>query len=340
MKNEKFLIFFIILALFIGSVNAEDVDLEDSHIENETYVNDTVLNEKNQYENIDENESHVCSDDDLNSLELNTSGVVMSDNEYSCGAASFATVLNKMGINISLNESKDATKTTINGTTMNNIIYAAKTYNLIAYAINTNTANLKENFIVHMDIMGINHLSVVKEINNETIILADPNLGNFKYDLCEFNQYYTNQSVIITKSTINNIINNVIPIESNFISEVCQKYISGKGYVYYVSETMGKIPDKPKGPVIRFTIIVPKWGGKTIKLSTTKLTKHKISTKVIYTIKVYSKNNFKGKVETLYQPAFFNFAHKSGHNYSLTRKASFPIHSIKWNVKMSPFPYS
>lgn len=30
MKNEKFLIFFIILALFIGSVNAEDVDLEDS----------------------------------------------------------------------------------------------------------------------------------------------------------------------------------------------------------------------------------------------------------------------------------------------------------------------
>ena len=191
MKNEKFLIFFIILALFIGSVNAEDVDLEDSHIENETYVNDTVLNEKNQYENIDENESHVCSDDDLNSLELNTSGVVMSDNEYSCGAASFATVLNKMGINISLNESKDATKTTINGTTMNNIIYAAKTYNLTAYAINTNTANLKENFIVHMDIMGINHWSVVKEINNETIILADPDRE--RREVCRNRQVHRSQ---------------------------------------------------------------------------------------------------------------------------------------------------
>lgn len=132
----------------------------------------------------------------------------------------------------------------------------------------------------------------------------------------------------------------IIPIESNYISEIGQKYISGKGYDYYISKTLGYVNEKPKGVVIRYTIIVPKWGGKTIKLSTTKLTKHMISTRVLYTIKVYSKKNFKGKVEKLYQPAFFNFADKSGLNYFVTRKASFPIQSIKWTVNMSPFPYS
>lgn len=38
--------------------------------------------------------------------ELNTTEVVMSDDEYSCGAASFATVLNNMGVNITLDEAK------------------------------------------------------------------------------------------------------------------------------------------------------------------------------------------------------------------------------------------
>ena len=337
---KKFLIFFIILALFIGSVNAEDVDLEDSHIENETYVNDTVLNEKNQYENIDENESYVCSDDDLNSPELNTTGVVMSDNEYSCGAASFATVLNKMGINISLNESKDATKTTINGTTMDNIIYAAKNYNLTAYAINTNTANLKENFIVHMDIMGINHWSVVKEINNATIILADPNLGNFEYDLYEFNQYYTNQTIVIINSNKNNLNNNIMPQNCTVISEINQKIISGNGYAFYVSKSQGYIPANPKGNCFRYTIIVPKWGGKTVKLKTTKITTHSISIKIVYKITVYSKSNYKGKSETIYQPAFFNFASKKGQSYPVTRKFSFGIQSIRCTVTNSPFPYS
>ena len=30
----------------------------------------------------------------------------MSDNEYSCGAASFSTVLNNIGVNITLDEAK------------------------------------------------------------------------------------------------------------------------------------------------------------------------------------------------------------------------------------------
>lgn len=84
------------------------------------------------------------------SVELNTTGIVMSDDEYSCGAASFATVANNLGINISLDEAKTAVNTTINGTTMEGILNGASKYKLYATGIYINSTELKENYIVHM----------------------------------------------------------------------------------------------------------------------------------------------------------------------------------------------
>lgn len=305
-KNKNF-IFALILSLIlsVGTVVASDnMTFDQSDLKENVIVDENEINGWT-----DDINSDYDVDDSKIRFELNTTGIVMSDDDYSCGAASFATVLNNLGINMTLDEAKNAVNTNTNGTAMVGIINGAIKYNLSAYALNINTNNLKENYIIHMNIIGVDPWSVVKSVTTESIILADPNLGNYKYDLLEFNQYYTNHSVIITKNNISGIVNDIIPIESNFISEIGQKYISGKGYDYYISKTLGYVNEKPKGPVIRYTIIVPKWGDKTIKLSTTKLTKHKISTKVVYTIKVYSKKNFKGKVETLYQPVFFNFAH-------------------------------
>lgn len=338
-KQIFILVLLSVLFLTISAVSANISNITDNTVNN-IIINEEDMNINTELDDLSTASFEYESNNLENQAELDTNGVVMSEDSYSCGAASFATVLNNLGKNISLNEAKQATNTTIDGTSMDNIVNAAKKYDLTAYALNINTNNLKENYIVHMNIVGVNHWSVVKTVTNESIILADPNLGNYEYNLLEFNQYYTNQTIIITKSSINNIVNVVIPIESNFISDVDQKYISGKGYDYYISKTLGYVDVNPKGPVIRYTIIVPKWGGKTVKLSTTKLTKHKISTKVVYTITVYSKKNFKGKSKTFYQPEFFNFAHKSGYNYPVTRKVSFPIHSIKWHVQMYPFPYS
>ena len=45
----------------------------------------------------------------------------MSDDDYSC-AASFATVLNNMGVNITLDEARIAVNTAINGNTIEGII--------------------------------------------------------------------------------------------------------------------------------------------------------------------------------------------------------------------------
>lgn len=136
---------------------------------------------------VDEHEINGWSDD-INSdydvddskirFELNTTGIVMSDDDYSCGAASFATVLNNLGINMTLDEAKNAVNTNTNGTAMVGIINGANKYNLSAYSLNINTNDLKENYIIHMNIIGVDHWSVVKSVTTESIILADPNLGN------------------------------------------------------------------------------------------------------------------------------------------------------------------
>ena len=83
--------------------------------ENETDLNDTI-----EYFTTDDREPRNSNS------KLNTTGVVMSDDDYSCGAASFATVLNNFGKNITLNEARIITNTTLNGTTMQGIIEATK----------------------------------------------------------------------------------------------------------------------------------------------------------------------------------------------------------------------
>ena len=115
---------------------------------------------------------------------------------------------------------------------------------------------LKENYIVHMDIIGVNHWSVVRQITDNFIILADPNLGNYKHPLIEFKQYYTNQTIIILNNTkINSSQSIILSDNLNFISEIGQKIISGKGYAVCRTGYLFYIKDKPKGFAIKYTII-------------------------------------------------------------------------------------
>lgn len=157
------------------------------------------------------------------SVELNTTGIVMSDDEYSCGAASFATVANNLGINISLDEAKTAVNTTINGTTMEGILNGASKYKLYATGIYINSTELKENYIVHMYINNTYHWSVVKEVTENNIILADSNVGYINYIISEFNQYFTQKAIVISSSSLENFNKNNILIDKSD-----SKLISGK----------------------------------------------------------------------------------------------------------------
>ena len=175
-----------------------------------------------------------------------SSVIVMSNDNYSCGAASFATALNNMGMNISLDEAKLAANTSTNGTTMKGLIDAAEKYNLTAIGVYADSSNLKENFIVHMNINGAEHWSVIKEISKDSVTLADPSLGYVKYDLGKFNEFYTKNSLIIlNKSKLSSLDMSQYTI----IDNAKINSISGKGHDYYYSKKNKLYPQQSQSRI-------------------------------------------------------------------------------------------
>ena len=189
--NKSILIICIVsLFLIIGQISASDTDLieinESDTIDNQ--IDKLIDNQIDDLKELKDSDSIDERKDDeiIEKIEKQTKGkseIVMSNDDYSCGAASFATALNNMGMNISLDEAKMAANTSINGTSMKGLVDAAAKYNLTAYGVYADSSNLKENFIVHMNINGAEHWSVIKEISKDSITLADPSLGCIEYDL-------------------------------------------------------------------------------------------------------------------------------------------------------------
>lgn len=346
LKINKSILIICIISLFfiIGQISASDTDsieindfdtmnnsiddtreLNDYNSNDNQIANTIELNDYNSNDNtidltenieLEEENDNGMDTKTINSIEINEKqsknnlNIVMSNDSYSCGAASLATVLNNLGINISLNDAKMAANTTVNGTTMKGLIDAAAKYNLTAYGIYADISNLNENFIVHMNINGAEHWSVIKEINNETVTLADPNMGYVEFDLKNFKEYYTNNSIII----LNKSRRDSLDISNyNIIDNSKLNVISGKGYAYYYSKKISYIKNKVNpGYAFLVKIIVPKWGGNTVKIITKKITSHKICCNVYYKITYYKKAKYKGKSTVINYPCIFNLSMKKG----------------------------
>ena len=324
--NKSILIICIVsLFLIIGQISASDTDLieinESDTIDNQIdklidnqidkLIDNQIddLKELKDSDSIDERKDNEI----IEKIEKQTKGkseIVMSNDDYSCGAASFATALKNMGMNISLDEAKMAANTTINGTSMKGLVDAAAKYNLTAYGVYADSSNLKENFIVHMNINGAEHWSMIKEISKDSITLADPSLGCIEYDLGKFNEFYTNNSLIIlNKSKASSLDMSQYTIIDNDMLNC----ISGKGYAYYYSKKISYIHNKVKpGYAFLVKIIVPKWGGNTVRVITKKITSHKICCNVYYKITYYKKAKYKGKSTIINYPCIFNLSMKKG----------------------------
>lgn len=303
-----------------NTIELNDYNSNDDSIANTIEINDydSSDNTIDLTENIELREEENDNGMDtktINSIEIkeqskNNLNIVMSNDSYSCGAASLATVLNNLGINISLNDAKMAANTTVNGTTMKGLIDAAAKYNLTAYGVYADISNLNENFIVHMNINGAEHWSVIKEINNERVTLADPNLGYVEFDLKNFKEYYTNNSIIILNKSGRDSLD---MSNYNIIHNSKLNVISGKGYAYYYSKKISYIKNKVNpGYAFLVKIIVPKWGGNTVKIITKKITSHKICCNVYYKITYYKKAKYKGKSTVINYPCIFNLSMKKG----------------------------
>ena len=215
------------LFLIIGQISASDTDsiINDSNGIEQYDTIDISQETENSIEINGENEESI---EIIEEKQMDTRGIVMANDNYSCGPASLATVLNKKGLNLSLDEVSQHTDTCLDGTSMQSLIDAARYYNFSAYGVAMNSQDLKENFIVHLNIDGCEHWTVINKVTESHIFLADSSEGNMNLTIDEFNSYFTQKAIILSNDPMDlreNLISNRISILDK---EQCQR-ISGKG---------------------------------------------------------------------------------------------------------------
>lgn len=234
--NRSILIICIVsLFLIIGQISASDTDSMEI---NDTANNDLILNQLNDSDmnNLESDEMEKTAQTETESIDeiveekqKDTTGVVMANDNYSCGPASLATALNRNGLNLSLNEVSKHTNTSLNGTSMQSLIDAAKYYGFSAYGIDIDTKGLTENNIVHLNINGCEHWTVISKVTDTHIFLADSTEGNINFTIDEFNSYFSKKAIIISNISQNDLKNDLISNQITILNkDQCLK-ISGKG---------------------------------------------------------------------------------------------------------------
>ena len=233
--------------LTIGQISASDTDLMET---SDTGMNDLSLNHNlteisddsnmNQLESNELNDANSIKTESFDDLEesiddmieekqKDTNGVVMANDNYSCGPASLATALNRYGLNLSLNEVSKHTNTSLNGTTMQSLIDTAKYYGFSAYGVEIDTKCLKENNIVHLNINGCEHWTVINKLTDTHVFLADSTEGNMNFTIDEFNSYFSKKAIVLSKNNSTDLKEELISNQINILNQgQCMK-ISGKG---------------------------------------------------------------------------------------------------------------
>lgn len=234
--NRSILIICIVsLFLIIGQISASDTDSIEI---NDAANNDLILNQLNDSDmnNLESDEMEKTAqtetetiDETVEEKQKDTTGVVMANDNYSCGPASLATALNRNGLNLSLNEVSKHTNTSLNGTSMQSLIDAAKYYGFSAYGVEVDTKSLKENNIIHLNINGCEHWTVISKVTDTHIFLADSTEGNINFTLDEFNSYFSKKAIILANNSLNDLKNDLISNQITILNkDQCLK-ISGKG---------------------------------------------------------------------------------------------------------------
>lgn len=199
----------------------------------ETIDQDVILVEEQNIENGDikireefNSDLQNSSTDDEDNTQINTTGIIMQSTNYTCGPAALATVLNNLGINATEQELMVLAGTDENGTTMYGLVQAAKSKGLNATGMKLKIEELKKNNIVFLTIDGATHYSIINEITNESVKLADPSLGNIEMSIGDFEGYYSGYALLISNpnmyaqeinQTEDRILDKVISIQAENI---------------------------------------------------------------------------------------------------------------------------
>jgi predicted double-glycine peptidase len=103
-----------------------------------------------------------------------------------------------MGFNITEQELIVLAGTDTSGTTMHGLSEAAKAKGLSATGMKLSVDDLKPNNIVHIILDGEGHYSVIREVSENSVYLADPSLGNIEMTREEFAEIFTGNALVIS----------------------------------------------------------------------------------------------------------------------------------------------
>lgn len=129
-------------------------------------------------------------------------GIIQQSTDYSCGAASLATLINILGGTTTEKEIMELTNTTSeNGTTMKNLKIAAgfKGYQAIGLRVPaSDLLQMKPPFLIRTEALeGIDHFQIIKNINKTTVFVADTSEGNLELNYDDFTKEYKGQALFI-----------------------------------------------------------------------------------------------------------------------------------------------
>ena len=186
----------------VGEVTQEDPTSDE--IVQDVESEDGATEEENSKEIIETNSTTetVQEDVELEEDAIDTTGIVMQSTDFNCGPAALATVLNNMGINTTEQELATLAGTDESGTTMYGLAEAAKAKGLNAVGMKLSIEELKKNNIVYVTIDGGPHYSVLKEVTDTGVLLADPSLGNIEMSKEEFAGVYSGNVLVITDPNV------------------------------------------------------------------------------------------------------------------------------------------
>lgn len=197
-KILAFISLFTIVFMFTGTVSAANYT-ESPGNNIQASINDTP----NDIITVNDTKSFNTSSTNLkeNLSQKNTPGIIIANTDYNCGPAALATVMqNYFGINITQDQLATLAGTDKNGTTMHGLAQAAQIEGLFAYGMSLPADQLESGNIVHLTI-GEGHYSVITNITNKTVYLADPSIGNINMTMNDFKATYSGDALVITNNS-------------------------------------------------------------------------------------------------------------------------------------------
>jgi uncharacterized protein len=207
MKILAFISIFVLLAMFTGTVSATNSTVNPQNsiqtVTNNTHNSTLMLNNTNV-------SSYAHSYNlNRNISQKNTTGIIMATTDYNCGPAALATVMrNYFGINATQDQLEALAGTDENGTSMYGLQQAAQKEGLIAKGMSIPVNHLVQGNIVYLTMAkGNGHFCVIAGMTNNTIYLADPDLGNINMTYSSFKTIYKGYGLVITNNSSNPQLN-------------------------------------------------------------------------------------------------------------------------------------